>query len=414
MPELLAPAGNPEKLRAAVRFGADAVYLSGKTFGMRAAADNFSTEELRDSVAYAHAHGVRVYLAVNVMPHEKEYPLLLRFFSEISDIPLDALIIADLGVLSLARRAMPHIDIHISTQANVLSAETCKAYYALGAKRIVLGRELSLDEIREIRSNIPKDLELEAFIHGSMCISHSGRCLLSTFFTGRDANRGACTQPCRWQYRIRESRYELVEEKRPDEPIPVMEVDGETFFMSSRDTSMIDHIPELIDAGIDSFKIEGRMRSSYYVAVVTNTYRMAIDAAMRGEKAQSSDWRHELDSVSHRPYHTGYYYDDPREEANITEKTGQLGERSYLARVVSYDKESGMARLRQQNKFSVGETVDLLTPGRVGRPLAVEGLFDGVGNPIESVPHPQMEFLMKLPYEASEGDIIRASGKKEC
>ena len=413
MPELLAPAGNPEKLRTAIRYGADAVYLSGKMFGMRSAAGNFDTAEIRDAVAYAHERGVRVYLAVNVMPHEHEYPDLLNFFSSIRDIPLDALIIADLGVMALAQRVLPQIPIHVSTQANVLSAETCRAYYALGARRIILGRELSLDEIRAIRAGIPDDLELEAFIHGSMCISYSGRCLLSAHFTDRDANRGACTQPCRWQYRIRESAYELVEEKRPDEPIPISEIDGETFFMSSRDTSMIEHIPELMEAGIDSFKIEGRMRSAYYVAVVTNTYRMAMNAYATGKYTYDPAWGNELDSVSHRPYHTGYFFDSPHELANTSKAVGQLGERSYLARVLSYDEEIGYALFRQQNKFSVGDTVEILMPGRVGIRLTVAELLDAERNPIENVPHPQMEFYMKLPFAVTEGDILRAAKERK-
>lgn len=413
MPELLAPAGNFEKMRAAIRYGADAVYLSGKMFGMRATADNFSAEELMEAVSYAHARGVRVYLAVNVMPHENEYPSLLRFLSEIKGVPLDAVILADMGVLALVRENLPDMTIHISTQANVLSAAACRTYYALGAKRVILGREASLEEIRQIRQSIPADLELEAFIHGSMCISHSGRCLLSSHFTRRDANRGMCTQPCRWHYKIRETSYEIVEEKRPDEPIPVCEVDGETFFMSSRDTCMIEHIPALMEAGIDSFKIEGRMRSAYYAAVVTNTYRMAMDAYAKGGYRYDPGWLRELESVSHRPYHTGYFFDDPRENANVTEFPGYLHEKAYLARVVSYDPKTQQALLCQQNKFCLHDTVELLCPGQVGLAFKAEELYDAEHAPITAVPHPQMYFYMKMPFAAEEGDILRAAGRRD-
>lgn len=409
MPELLAPAGNFEKLRAAVRYGADAVYLSGERFGMRATADNFSPDELRDAINYCHARGVRVYLAVNVMPHGAEYPALRAYFEGLRPLPPDALIIADLGVLALAREALPGVAIHISTQANVISAEACRAYHALGASRIVLARELTLAEIRQIRENTPPELELEAFVHGSMCISYSGRCLLSSHFTGRDANRGACTQPCRWQYKIREAAYELVEEKRPESTVPIQEIGGETFFMSSRDTCMIEHVAALIEAGIDSFKLEGRIRSAYYAAVVTNTYRMAIDACARGVTDPDPAWLRELESVSHRPYHTGYYFDSPTENANTTDNPGYLREKAYLATVLAYDPESREALLCQQNKFRSGDGVELVTPGCVGKPFRIGAMYDARHVPILSAPHPHMEVYMKMPFPVREGDILRAS-----
>ncbi len=407
MAELLAPAGNFEKLTAAVLYGADAVYLSGRMFGMRAAADNFSVEELKDAVAFAHEHHVRVYLTVNVMPREHEYPLLRTYFQELREIPIDALIIADLGVLAMARELLPQVDIHISTQANVVSSETCRAYQALGAKRIVLARELTMEEIQRIRDAVP-DVELEAFIHGSMCVSYSGRCLLSNFFTGRDANRGMCTQPCRWNYRLH-GHYELFEEKRPDMPISIEEVNGEAFFMSSRDTCMIEHIPALMESGIDSFKIEGRIKSAYYAAVVTNTYRMAMDRYSAGNYVFDPAWRRELESVSHRPYHTGYYFDRATEEANVTDYPGYLRENAYLAIVRSYDERTGVAVLQQRNKFSVGDHAELLTPGKTGVPFLVDNLQNEQGEAIESVPHPQMLFTLKMPFAVKPGDILRAA-----
>ena len=409
MPELLSPAGNREKLESAVRYGADAVYLSGKSFGMRSAADNFDFDELQAAIAYAHERDVLVYLTVNVMPRTKEYPQLRAYFERLrTALSPDALIISDLGVLFLAKEILPHVPIHISTQANTVSAQTCRAFHALGASRVVLARELTLDEIRAIRADTPDTLQLEAFIHGSMCMAYSGRCLLSGFFTGRDANRGMCTQPCRWHYHLQNVHYEIVEEKRPELPIPILESDGETFFMSSRDTCMIEHVPALIEAGIDSFKIEGRMKSAYYAAVVTNTYRMAIDAVRSGE-LYDPRWMRELESVSHRPYHTGYYFDNSKEEANTTDNPGYIKENAYLAIVKGYDPATGMATMLQRNKFSVGDTVELLTPGKLGERTEVTALYDPNGEPLLSVPHPQMPFLMPMPHPAKEGDILRAS-----
>ncbi|MBR2342830.1 MAG: U32 family peptidase [Clostridia bacterium] len=405
-PELLSPAGNAEKMRAAILYGADAVYLSGQMFGMRAAADNFSPEELRDAVIYAHERGVKVYLTVNTMPRENEYPMLREYFTALRDIRPDALIVADLGVFMLAREMLPDIDLHISTQANASSAADCRAWHALGAKRIVLARELSLSEIKAIRANIPDEIEIECFIHGSMCISYSGRCLLSGHMIGRDANRGMCAQPCRWNYTIR--GYEITEEKRPDLTMPIEEVNGETFIMASRDTCTIEHIPELIEAGINSFKIEGRMKSAYYTAVVTNTYKMAIDSYFSGGYEYNPLWLRELESVTHREYATGYYFSDSRTDANLAPSNGYMKEKAYLAVVLSYDEKSGLARLSQRNKMTLGEQCELLTPGEVGRPLVAEELFDEAGEAITSTPHPYMTFCMKMPFAVKAGDIIRA------
>lgn len=404
-PELLSPAGNFEKMRAAILYGADAVYLSGQIFGMRAAADNFSVEELKSAVEYAHERGVKVYLTVNTMPRENEYELLKKYFTELKSIDIDALIIADIGVFMLAREMLPDVEIHVSTQANAVSAADCRAWYTLGAKRIVLARELTLEEIKAIRTNIPEDLEIECFIHGSMCISYSGRCLLSGHIVGRDANRGMCAQPCRWNYSIR--GYEIYEEKRPGDAMPVEEINGETFVMASRDTCTVEHIPELIEAGINSFKIEGRMKSAYYTAVVTNTYKMALDSYFSGNYEYNPDWYRELESVSHRDYATGYYYSDSHLDANLSETVGYIKDKAYLALVLSYNSESGEALFTQRNKMKEGDKVELLTPGKTGREFVAEGLKDENGVPIEATSHPYMNFYMKVPFEVKAGDIIR-------
>lgn len=404
-PELLSPAGSFEKLRAAVTYGADAVYLAGRAFGMRAAADNFSIEELYEAVAYAHAHGVRVYLTVNTMPRENEYPAIRDYLMSVASAGVDAMIVADIGVMSLVRELLPDMQIHVSTQASSVSSRDCMVWRSLGAKRVVLARELSFDEIRAIRANIPDDLELECFIHGSMCISYSGRCLLSNHLVGRDGNRGMCAQPCRWSYAIR--GYEIVEEKRPDIPLPVEEVNGETFIMSSRDTCMIEHIPELVESGINSLKIEGRMKSSYYTAVVTNTYRMALDSYFSGEYQYNPAWRRELESVSHRDYGTGYYFSDSHKDANTATQTGYLRDRAFLATVTDYDPESGYAKLSQRNKMCIGDVVELLTPGKTGEKIICDKLFDADMNPIQSTPHPYMTFYMKMPHSVNVGDILR-------
>ncbi len=407
MRELLSPAGNREKLEAAIRYGADAVYLAGEAFGMRAAADNFTVSEMKDAVQYAHAHGVRVYVTVNTMPRENEYPMLKEYLSTLArDVKPDAFIVADIGVLMLAKAVAPRVEIHISTQANSVSAAACRAWHALGAKRVVLARELTFQEIRAIRSDVPDTLELEAFVHGAMCISYSGRCLLSGFFTGRDANCGACAQPCRWNYRVK--NFEIVEEKRPDIPLPIEEINGETFIMSSKDTCMIEHIPELMESGIDSFKIEGRMKSAYYTAVTTNAYRMAMDAYSKGNYQFDERLRHELLSVSHREYGTGYYFSDSHEDANTCLDLGYIREKAYLATVLSYNAETGEALCVQKNKMTIGEGAELISPGRVGVPFTISEIKDEKGIPIPSTPHPYMKFYLKMPFAVSEGDIIRS------
>ena len=405
-PEILSPAGNFEKMRSAILYGADAVYLAGQIFGMRAAADNFTVDELKEAVEYAHDRGVKVYLTLNTMPREYEYELLEKYLTELAPIGLDAMIIADVGVFMLVKRMIPDMEIHISTQANACSAAACRAWYELGAKRVVLARELTLDEIKAIRANVPDDLELECFIHGSMCISYSGRCLLSGHMVGRDGNRGMCAQPCRWNYTIR--GYEIEEEKRPDCKMPVEEVNGETFIMASRDTCTIEHIPELCEAGIDSFKIEGRMKSAYYTAVATNTYKMALDSYFSGNYKYNPAWYTELESVSHRDYASGYYFSDSHADANLAPNNGYIKDNAYLAIALVYNEETGEALFTQRNKMCLGDEIELLTPGEVGKPLTVTALFDEDHNAIEDTKHPYMKFYMKTPIRIKEGDIIRA------
>ena len=404
--ELLSPAGNLEKLRAAINFGADAVYLSGPGFGLRAASTEFSPEALKEAVGYAHARGVKVYVTVNATPHENEYPALKDYLGLLADVKPDGLIVSDPGVILLCRERLPEIPIHLSTQANAVSSAACRAWYGMGVRRIVLARELSLAEIKEIKKNIPADLALEAFVHGSMCVSYSGRCLLSGYFTGRDANRGDCTQPCRWKYRVGRLSGELIEESRPDEPIPVEEDAGGTFILASRDLSMIEHLSDLAEAGVSSLKIEGRMKSALYVAAVTNAYRMALDALARCD-AFDPRLTAELDGVSHREYSTGFYYGNPHDGANVVSRPGYYGEKSYLAAVVGYDAASGRALCLQKNKFAVGDEVELLSPGSFGRAFTVSALFDENGDPIESTPHPGMAFTLPVPFQVKAGDLLR-------
>ncbi|MBR6745584.1 MAG: U32 family peptidase [Clostridia bacterium] len=407
MIELLSPAGNFEKMKTAFLYGADAVYLAYNRFGMRAAADNFTLEELNEAIGYAHSLGKKIYITLNTMPREYEYPALREFLKELAALENgapDAAIVADIGVMMMVRELLPKTELHISTQSGVVSSADAKAWQMLGATRVVLARELSFDEIREIRKNIPAELEIEAFIHGSMCVSFSGRCLLSNALVGRDANRGACAQPCRWNYTIRE-------EKRPDMPFPIEEHPDGTFIMSSKDMCMLEHVPELVESGITSFKIEGRMKSAYYAAVVTNAYRAAIDAYLADKEHYTLDerWLRELDSVSHREYCTGYYYDKPMENAQICTQTGYLREKSYLAVCVDYDAETGIAKFIQRNKAKVGDDVEIITPGKFGRAMRIPSMKNADGESVESAPHPFMEFYVPVPFALRKGDIMRGA-----
>lgn len=413
-PELLSPAGNFEKLRSAVLYGADAVYLAGKNFGMRAASANFTEDELAEAVEYCHARNVRLYVTVNVMPHTEEYEALAGYIRFLDSIGVDAVIVSDIGVFMLVRELAPGMEIHVSTQASAVSAQACNAWHKLGASRVVLARELSMADIREIRANIPDSLELEAFVHGAMCIAYSGRCLLSNYFTGRDANHGQCAQSCRWKYSP--TAMDLGEANRPDTPCVAtaeQEENGDTFFMASKDTSMIRHIPELEESGISSYKIEGRVKSAYYTAVVTNAYRMAIDEYRRDPSAYKFNeaWANELEGVSHREYGTGFYFNSPHEDANVVRELGYIREKAYIATAVEDSRENNDgtfdALFIQRNKVVAGDSVELISPGKTGRGFAADDLRDADGKTIESAPHPSMLFRLRVPFEVREGDILR-------
>lgn len=408
-PEILAPCGNFEKMRFAVLYGADAVYLAGKSFGMRTASDNFTDEELKEAIDFAHERGVKVYITVNVMPRQYELDAFAEYLSYLSQIKPDALIVADLGVMSLAKKHAPDIDIHISTQANTVNSLSCRVFHELGAKRVVLSRELSLDEIKRIRDDIPDDLELEAFVHGAMCVSHSGRCLLSNFFVGRDANHGACAQPCRWEYNGEGLSAEITEVKRPDIRLTALENERGTFIFSSKDMCMIEHIPELVKAGIDSFKIEGRVKSAYYTAVTANSYKTELMKYLADPDGYIFDGAalRELESVSHREYCTGYYFDHPLTNAQITQNGGYIKEKAFLATVESFDPATMRATLIQRNKAVNGNEADIITPGGMAKSFVLCDMQNEAGEPIESAPHPQMRFSVEMPFEVKVGDIIR-------
>ncbi len=378
----------------AVTYGADAVYLAGKMFGMRAAACNFSNEEIRQAVQKCHAADVRVYVTCNTLPREDELLQLPEYLETLQDAGVDGLIIADLGILANAKKYAPKVARHVSTQLGVINSATANMLYELGADTVVLARETPMEDIRKIRANTPKELRLEAFVHGAMCVSFSGRCLLSNYMTGRDANRGQCAQPCR-------GKYHLVEEKRPGEYFEITEDKG-TFIMNSRDMCMIEHVPELIDAGIDSFKIEGRMKSAYYAGVVTNAYRHAIDAALAGRPLDPV-WVNETEMVSHREYCTGFYYGDPGQ--NYSETSYTVG--ADIAAVVDSCSEDGEAVLFQRNKFFAGDELELLCPGSEPIKFIAEHIYDADGNEIPDTRHAMMELHMKLPVAAPRYSMLR-------
>ena len=400
--ELLIPAGSLDVLKTAVIYGADAVYLGGEAFGLRAKAKNFTNEEIMEGIKFAHDHGVKVYITANILAHNDDLPGVEAYFEELKTIRPDALIISDPGVFTIAKRVLPDMEIHISTQANNTNYGTYLFWHELGAKRVVSARELSLKEIKEIRAHIPEDMEIESFIHGAMCISYSGRCLLSNYFVGRDANQGACTHPCRWKYAV-------VEESRPGEYLPVYENERGTYIFNSKDLCMIEHIPELMEAGIASFKIEGRMKSAYYAAVTANAYRMAMDSYRKDPAGYRYDplWGRELCSVSHRDYCTGYFLEAPDHNAQLTEKTGYIREKAYLAVATGYDAETGRARFIQRNKVTAGMPVELLSPGRCGVPFVARDLCDEEGKTVDCAPHPFMKFSMSVPFPVHPGDILR-------
>ena len=396
-PELLAPAGDMERLRMAVLYGADAVYLAGTSFGMRSFAGNFSPEELPKAVAWAHSHGVRVHVTVNTMPRNKEASRLPAYLEQLQEAGVDALIVADLGAFTMAGRYAPRCERHISTQASIANYACAAAWYDLGAKRVILARELSLDEIREIREKVPSELELEAFVHGAMCVSYSGRCLLSNYMTGRDSNRGACAQPCRYQYY-------LMEEKRPGEYFPVFEDEKGTYIMNSRDMCMIDHVGELMDAGLNSLKIEGRAKSAYYAAIVTGAYRHVIDDVAAGRPVDPV-WRDEVEHVSHRHYATGFYFGQP---GQYTDNARYIREWQVVALVTECD-DSGYATLSLRNKFSTGEPLELVGPDTKPIAFTAPVMEDEAGAPLTEPKNPQMVFRMRLPKPVPPWSILRSA-----
>ncbi len=393
--ELLSPAGDMERLKMSVLYGADAVYLAGTAFGMRSFAGNFTPEELPKAVEFAHNHGIKVHVTVNTMPRNEEIAALPPYLEQLQDAGVDALIVADMGAFTLAGKYAPKCQRHISTQQSVANYECAQAWYDLGAKRVVLARELNLDEIRTIRQKTSKELEIETFGHGAMCVSYSGRCLLSNYMTGRDSNRGACAQPCRYQYA-------LVEEKRPGEYFPVFEDEKGTYIMNSRDMCTIDHLADLTDAGIDCIKIEGRAKSAYYAAIVTGAYRHAIDDLAAG-KPIDPVWRDEVEHVSHRYYSTGFYYGYP---GQYTDHSRYIREWQVCAIVESCD-ENGLALCSLRNKFAAGDELEIVGPDLRPFPFSVGDMKDIDGQPLESPKTPQMPFYIQLPRHVPAMSILR-------
>ena len=399
-PELMIPASSLEVLKIAVIFGADAVYIGGEAFGLRAKAKNFTMEEMKEGIEFAHAHGVKVYVTANILAHNSDLEGVRAYFEEL--LKPDALIIADPAIFMIAKEVCPEIERHVSTQANNTNYGTYLFWHQLGAQRVVTARELSLAEIKEIRANIPDELEIETFIHGAMCISYSGRCLLSNYFVGRDANQGACTHPCRWKYAV-------VEEKRPGEYFPVYENDRGTYIFNSKDLCMIEHIPDMVDAGIDSFKIEGRMKTALYVATVARTYRKAIDDFYESPEKYQENMPWYLEQISnctYRQFTTGFFYGKPSEEAQIYDSNTYLREYTYLG-IVGEQNEEGLYQIEQRNKFSVGEEIEVMKPNGDNILVTVKAIRDEKGTKMESAPHPQQILYIDLGQPLEKYDILR-------
>lgn len=402
--ELLIPAGSLDVLKTAVIYGADAVYLGGEAFGLRAKAKNFTNEEIKEGIAFAHERGVKVYITANILAHNDDLAGVEQYFEELKDIRPDALIISDPGVFAIAKRVLPDMELHVSTQANNTNYGTYLFWHQLGAKRVVSARELSLQEIREIRAHIPEDMQIESFIHGAMCISYSGRCLLSNFLVGRDANQGACTHPCRWKYSV-------VEETRPGEYMPVYENERGTYIFNSKDLCMIEHIPELVDAGIDSFKIEGRMKTALYVATVARTYRKAIDDYKKDPELyrKNMEWyKEEIGKCTYREFTTGFYFGKPTTDSQIYDSNTYVKNYTYLGTAEEV-REDGCCRIEQKNKFSVGEQIEIMKPDGRNVLVTVKGITDEDGNTMESAPHPKQGLWVDLGSEVSPYDILRRS-----
>ena len=407
-PELLIPANNLEVLKTAVIFGADAVYIGGEAFGLRAKAKNFSPAEMKEGIAFAHAHGAKVHVTVNILAHNYDLEGARQYLEELKEIKPDALIIADPGLFTMAREICPELEIHVSTPANNTNYMTYLFWHKLGAKRVVSARELSLREIAEIRQHIPDDLEIESFIHGAMCISYSGRCLLSSYFTGRDANHGACTHPCRWKYAV-------VEEKRPGEYLPVYENERGTYIFNSKDLCMIEHIPEMIRAGINSFKIEGRMKTALYVATVARTYRKAIDDYLESEEKYlaNMDWyKSEISKCTYRQFTTGFYFGKPDENTQIYDNNTYINEFIYLGWVEEVT-EQGKVLFEQKNKFCVGDEIEIMKPGGTNVSAKVLALETEEGFSVESCPHSRQRLYATLSVVPEKYDLLRVENPAE-
>ncbi|WP_178550474.1 U32 family peptidase C-terminal domain-containing protein [Frisingicoccus sp.] len=401
-PELLIPASSLEVLKTAVTFGADAVYIGGEVFSLRAKSKNFSMEDMKEGIEFAHAHGTRVFVTANILAHNGDLDGVEAYFKELKEIGPDALIISDPGVFQIAREICPEIETHISTQANNTNYRTYNFWHGLGAKRVVSARELSIDEIRDLRAHIPEDLEIETFVHGAMCISYSGRCLLSSYFTGRDANQGACTHPCRWKYAI-------MEETRPGEYLPVYENERGTYIFNSKDLCMIEHIPELVEAGVDSFKIEGRMKTALYVAVVTRTYRQAIDDYFESPELYQSRmdyYKEEIAKCTYRQFTTGFFFGKPDKDTQIYDSNTYVKAYTYLG-LIGEKNEKGLYALEQRNKFSVGECIEVMKPDGRDLTVTVKAMTDAEGQPMESCPHPKQKIFVDLGTALEPFDLLR-------
>jgi U32 family peptidase len=403
--ELLAPAGNLEKLKMAVLYGADAVYMGGEEFGLRASADNFSAGDMKRGIEFAHSKGKRVYVTMNIIPHNEDLEKMPSYVEEIAGMGADAIILSDPGVYAIVRGTVPSMEIHLSTQANNTNWRSAKFWFEQGLKRVILARELSFGEIAEIREKTPRELELEVFIHGAMCISYSGRCLLSNYMAGRDSNRGLCAHPCRW-------KYYLVEEKRPGEYMPVVENDRGTFIYNSKDLCMIEHIPELMQSGVSSFKIEGRMKSSFYVATVVKAYREAIDTFYENPEKYRfrQDWLDELSKASHREYTTGFFFDKPSGEGQIYHTSSYIREYDFVGLVTAYNRETGIATVEQRNRMYNGEEVEVVGPTGGFYLQKLRDMKNSVGEAIDVAPHPQMTVYMPMDQPVEEFAMLRRKG----
>ncbi|MGI6778333.1 MAG: peptidase U32 family protein [Acetivibrionales bacterium] len=403
--ELLAPAGNLEKLKMAVVYGADAVYIGGEEYGLRAGADNFNMDEMKEGIDFAHSMGKRVYLTMNIIPHNNDIENMASYIREVKDIGIDAVIFSDPGVYSIVKECADGLEMHLSTQANNTNWKSAEFWFKHGVKRVILARELSLQEIKEIRGKVPEGLELEIFVHGAMCISYSGRCLLSNYLAGRDSNRGLCAHPCRW-------RYHLVEEKRPGEYMPVLENDRGTYIFNSKDLCMIEHIPDIINSGISSLKIEGRMKSTYYVSTVVKAYREAIDTYYCNPDSYklNPEWLEEVSKASHREFTTGFYFGKP-DQGQIYHTSSYIRDYEFVGVVKDYDSTTGIATVEQRNRMFEGEEVEVVRPKGKYFTQTIKGMKDSEGKSISVAPHPQMTVFMPMDEEVEEYTIIRRKGK---